>query len=288
MARLNIEEECFARLSRLVDFVGCEAREALGTLAFLWHDSQDILKTHGTFDEVVDWCRLNKCTQETQIKWVTALCKSRFLTETDDGLFLIHGNETQIDNRLKHYEKSKKGADATRRKWEQFRSNREGHRPTTGTPQARHGHAPTTPKTKQNKTNQNKANQTTTRQDNEGVVQPNPSGLTSLEFPVEVNGCVELWQSRGVKPNQLSAMLQAFPEPAFIMGEARKAVAWEEANPARRKKDFARFLNNWLARAWDSRRVLPQGGARMNTAEQREANNRAAAEEALRLIGGEE
>jgi heme-degrading monooxygenase HmoA len=152
--RLNIEEECFSRLSRLVDFVGCEAREALGTLAFLWHDSQDILKTHGTFDEVIDWCRLNKCTQEMQNKWIAALCKARFLTETDAGVFLIHGNETQIDNRLKHYEKSKKGADATRKKWEQFRANKEGHRPATGTPQAGHCHAPTTPKTKQSKTKQ--------------------------------------------------------------------------------------------------------------------------------------
>jgi hypothetical protein len=114
------------------------------------------------------------------------------------------------------------------------------------------------------------------------------SEQSSIVFPDGVSELSELWQSRSVKPKQLETMLQAFPEPAFIMGEARKAVAWEEANPARRKKDFARFLNNWLARAWDSRRVLPQGGARLNTAEQREANNRAAAEEALRMIGGEE
>ena len=130
-------------------------------------------------------------------------------------------------------------------------------------------------RTGQNKTEQNKTEQNTTRSDQSPIVFPD--GVAELE---------SLWLARGVKPTQLEAMLKAFPEPAWIMGEAKKAVAWEEANPSRRKKDFARFLNNWLARAWDSRRVSPN--QRLNEAEQREANNARAAKEALRLMGVEE
>jgi hypothetical protein len=285
MARINIEEECFSRLGRLTDLLGVEAREALGTLAFLWHDSQDILKTHGSLEDILDWCRLTKTPKDTQDLWINSLCKARFLSKVDADLFLIHGNHVQIDNRLKHYEKSKKGADATRKKWEEFRANNEGHRKATGTPQAHQGHAPTTLKTKQNKTNQNKTNQNTTKQSNEEGGQPNSEELASLVFPPELESCNHLWLARGVKPKQLETMLQAFPDPSFILGEAKKAVAWEEANPQRRKKDFARFLNNWLARAWDSRRVLP---TKRNEAEEREALNRAAAKEALRLMGVEE
>lgn len=130
--RINIEEECFARLSKLVDLLGCDAREALGTLAFLWHDSQDILKDHGSFEEIVDWCRLTKFAEEDQARWIKTLCKARFLTEVEPGLFLIHGNETQIENRMKHLEKSKKGAESTRKKWEEMRAKGKGHRKATG------------------------------------------------------------------------------------------------------------------------------------------------------------
>ena len=112
------------------------------------------------------------------------------------------------------------------------------------------------------------------------------SEQSSIVFPDGVSELSELWLARGVKPKQLETMLQAFPDSSFIMGEAKKAVAWEEANPQRRKKDFARFLNNWLARAWDSRRFIPHQ-KNNNDGELREATNALAAKEALRLMGVE-
>ncbi len=36
-----------------------------------------------------------------------------------------------------------------------------------------------------------------------------------------------------------------------VQAEIDKAAAWVMANPTRKKKDWARFLNNWLARAQD-------------------------------------
>ena len=46
MARVNIEEECFAsgRLRKFSRAIGSE-HAALGYLSFLWHDSQDELRT---------------------------------------------------------------------------------------------------------------------------------------------------------------------------------------------------------------------------------------------------
>jgi len=50
----------------------------------------------------------------------------------------------------------------------------------------------------------------------------------------------------------------AFPRGwEWVMGEVRRAHAWEVANPTRAKKDRARFLAGWLTRAQD-RPVLQQ------------------------------
>lgn len=40
---------------------------------------------------------------------------------------------------------------------------------------------------------------------------------------------------------------QAYPA-VNIEGELRKMDCWLRANPARRKKQYSRFINNWLAK----------------------------------------
>ena len=116
--RLNIEEECFSRLSRLVDLIGIDSKEALGALAFLWHDSQNSLQTEGTFEEIVDWCRITKLPKDEQERWVKALCRSKFLTELDNNRFLVRGNEKQIAAKEKYISRAKKGGEATKKVWE--------------------------------------------------------------------------------------------------------------------------------------------------------------------------
>lgn len=49
-------------------------------------------------------------------------------------------------------------------------------------------------------------------------------------------------------------ILQAFPEPDWVIAEIYKMIAWESTNPGKRKKNFGRFAMNWLTRSWDSRR----------------------------------
>lgn len=46
-----------------------------------------------------------------------------------------------------------------------------------------------------------------------------------------------------------------YQDVAWIEREIQKAEAWCVANPRRApKKDFARFVNNWLSRGWEDRR----------------------------------
>jgi hypothetical protein len=131
--------------------------------------------------------------------------------------------------------------------------------------------------TEQNRTEQNKTEHNNT---------PTGSSDDSLSHPSELCDIVSILVERRVRGTVSRGWLEAFPDSRWLMGEVRKALAWESANPARRKKDFGRFMTNWLMKGWDSRRV-PVSHSKANEAERREQANRASAEEALRLMGGE-
>jgi hypothetical protein len=86
---------------------------------------------------------------------------------------------------------------------------------------------------------------------------------------------------RKAKGTLVRGWLEIFPEPDWILGELRKAHIWEEANPRKKKKDFGKFMTNWLTRGWDSRKIQ---SAPFNRAEQRTQNNRAAAEQYMKKL----
>ncbi len=150
--------------------------------------------------------------------------------------------------------------------------------------------------TPQNITPQNRTEQNTTEQNKKQSSSGNLSISFASDEPLKKNApkilifpepfdeLSSLWLARGVKPKQLEAMLLAFPDAAWILGEAKRASAWEAANPQRAKKDFARFLNNWLGRAWDARKSkMTQNGP--SDLERREFLNREAARAVLERIG---
>lgn len=128
MPRVNLEQDCWSRIAKLAGLMGCTDREAAGTLGFLWHDSQDILRINGTCEEIVDWAHLYGLSADEIDRWISGMIKARFLTDSGDGTYLIHGNEVQIDNRVNSLKKSQKGGEATRRKWEviKAKANAEG------------------------------------------------------------------------------------------------------------------------------------------------------------------
>lgn len=73
------------------------------------------------------------------------------------------------------------------------------------------------------------------------------------------------------------AWLEAYPDSGWVVGEIKKAIAWEAANPGRKKKQFARFMGNWLSKGWDNRKLAPLARTQ-NYAANREAGNLAALE----------
>lgn len=79
-----------------------------------------------------------------------------------------------------------------------------------------------------------------------------------LEALPEFSSISELLKLRRVSSKVQASWLKAFPDPVWIIGEIMKAVAWEEANPKRRKVNFGAFLTNWFSRGWDKRRHEPQ------------------------------
>jgi hypothetical protein len=128
--------------------------------------------------------------------------------------------------------------------------------------------------TEHNKTEHNK-----TEQDKKLLAQTDESA--SLSYPNEYLEISDVFDQRKVKAKITCSWVEAYPDSEWVMQEIRKALAWEVSNPQRRKKDFGRFMTNWLSRSWDSRKSHQV----INKAEQRDAHNAAAAKEALRILG---
>lgn len=131
MARLNIEESCFGerRLRRLGELMGWNARETLGCLAYLWHDSQEQLRTHGTAAEIAEWCWA--ASPEEGARLVSALTTAGYLVGCERSGFLIKGNEVQIDTRIACMTRSGKGGNANKIRWEQIKQSRASSSPVT-------------------------------------------------------------------------------------------------------------------------------------------------------------
>lgn len=66
---------------------------------------------------------------------------------------------------------------------------------------------------------------------------------------------LDVFTDRDVSSKITGSWEMAYPDPAWVIGEIHKAIAWENANPTRRKKDFGRFMTNWLNKGWDRRRI---------------------------------
>lgn len=131
MARLNIEERCFghSNLRLLSKLMGWSRREALGCLALLWHDSQEMLKTECTDRDIEVWC---ECKDEAEaLKLVSALLESGWLSVDGKGQYYIEGSAKQVTAVRSVKRRAKLGGDATKKKWEK-RKTKEFHRDNEG------------------------------------------------------------------------------------------------------------------------------------------------------------
>ena len=99
--------------------------------------------------------------------------------------------------------------------------------------------------TEQNRTEHNSTEQNTFASSDE----------KSLSHPKAYESVVDVFDQRGVKPSTTSLWETAYPDCQWVVQEIRKALAWEGANAKRKKRDFARFMTNWLNNGWDRRRI---------------------------------
>lgn len=122
MARVNLEERLFgdARLRHLARKLNCLEHTALGLVAMLWHDSQEMGAVYATSEEILVWCRyddiahhewmiLEVTTQKEDV--IRALIDTKFIDQVDEDKFLIRGNEKQIQQVRAFKERAHKAAD---------------------------------------------------------------------------------------------------------------------------------------------------------------------------------
>ena len=68
------------------------------------------------------------------------------------------------------------------------------------------------------------------------------SEFSELKFQIE---------DRNIPEKVQRAWLLAYPNAPWIVQEIKEALAWEMTNPQKKKKNFSRFMGNWLGRNWD-------------------------------------
>jgi hypothetical protein len=121
MARLNIEEDAWSRIHRLSKILKIPPEPIAGHLAFLWHQSQSLMRISGTREEIIDWLGLIDESDEIKDHWLTSLQRVHFISG-DDRKFVIHGNESQIDNLVKKRSAGAKGAEKTKSNWAKLKA----------------------------------------------------------------------------------------------------------------------------------------------------------------------
>ena len=131
MARINVEEEAWARLYRLSELINVSVRESLGTVGCLWRNSQDLIKTHGTKQEIIEWANLFKISDEEVENWILGLEKARFISLEENGLYKVHGNEIQIENRISKTNRASKGGKALKKKLSELKRLKAGLKHST-------------------------------------------------------------------------------------------------------------------------------------------------------------
>ncbi|MFV8250216.1 hypothetical protein [Bdellovibrio bacteriovorus] len=129
--RVNIEESAWKRIYNLARLMGCPVREAAGVAAMLWSNSQDIVMTAGTSEEILEWADLDKVQAFDQQRWIASLEKARFISSDGQGVFRIHGNEEQLKAAAGRISKAAKGGQALKKKVDSIKRLGAGSKPAS-------------------------------------------------------------------------------------------------------------------------------------------------------------
>jgi len=118
-----MEEKFFAerRRVRLARKMRWRPREATGALAHLWHESQSLGKTHGSAEDILEWCEeddwADEVSQPGHHPLIEALILCEYIAYDEEmAAFYICGNRDQIASIQKFQARAAKGGEATKRK----------------------------------------------------------------------------------------------------------------------------------------------------------------------------
>ena len=100
------------------------------------------------------------------------------------------------------------------------------------------------------------------------------------DYPNEYFSIHEILKSRNVPENLTKVWLNTYPDAEWVVGEVKKATAWEASNPRNKKIHFGAYLTNWMNRCWDKRPMQKQ-----HSADTRETGNRDALDKFKKNLG---
>jgi hypothetical protein len=257
--RVNIESSALAegRFNKLVqDYFGGSRAETIGTLVLFWFDTQEREFVSGPRHEIISLLPyLDNVKNEALF---LALLKHGYIKRLNEDLFEVVGNDKHVQKLidLKRYGSNggKKSAEIRKLKYGSSQpTNPEGSsklarsQPESATKlQARS--QPESATKLQARSLERNSIQCSSIQFNSNQYKVVDASATSGEPPV----CAAF---PTVSKKLFDSWLKTYQEESWINLELKKAEAWIHANPKRApKRDFARFLNNWLSRGWDNKR----------------------------------
>jgi hypothetical protein len=123
MARTNIEDTGFTKALELSHLIEWDVGRALGALAWLWHESQAKCRLSGTASEILRWSKV-KLSDDEALSYLEALIELDLIRPVlENGSLLenefeIAGNDDEVKRLVMYKERSKKGGESTRKKYE--------------------------------------------------------------------------------------------------------------------------------------------------------------------------
>jgi hypothetical protein len=275
MAWLNVRESAWKGYYRVTELlkkwdIHAPPHHVAGHIQFMWHDSQEALRTSGTTAELIEWLRLDDINADDQPKWIAALIKAGFLSQLYDvggestDSFSIKGNEEEIEARVTKAKTSAKGGEATKRKWEQIKADGRLAASQQHRPQASRDHAETGHNTSQGKAIQSNSIQDNTTQE---VANATSAVAETARAVADVAGKPKqvIAETAPFKPVDIDDLIAAIPakskqrwmqlyeDTEFLRRETIKAMAWYENNPRKYPKNLRGWvaaLSSWFERSW--------------------------------------
>lgn len=248
MARVNVEERALAesRLLVLMRTMRWRRAQAIGTLVLLWHDSQELLLTHATRQQVIDW--VDARNEKEGEKVVAALIRAGYLDPMSDGLLHVKGNKKHVDAHASIRSGAQKGGQRSG----ESRKNNKLPQPRV---QAKRTHPPSGVEVNSMQCNsvqdssvQDSATQDKSVHEIQNILPSTPVGAVVAELfngHDEINAMVA-----GVPRETQRAWLKRYPKgPEWILHEFGRAHSWMSDNPEKKPKLLSRFLSDWLRNA---------------------------------------